>query len=362
MLGKDLVRLAAISALAKTDLAPRDVLLQASGGVCTATYSGVFIRGYIKVAASVEIPPCLVKPDKLAGVAALFPSDADVNVKVQQSGLQLSTRDRRVQLQYTLSETVSAPEIAVNVRTGVVVPRESLQSEITLASEFTTDRAQLPVLAGVRLIYKERLTVSAFDGASGFYLSAVQPNAQGDSFDVTVQYADTLIALNVVRSDEVRLNTGLNTKGDIASMIFSSTDNDVAVSVSIINGTWPNIASMLKEQDGVKLKISTERLMLVNQAIRSLKPANGQGIDWVTIETNEEGVIVARTEAYESGGFSVAIGESEQKLKAVFDANVLKLAAKLADEIEMLIAFGQAPVSVRSDHRRIWIPVRSKEL
>lgn len=358
MQGSHLSRLADIAALNRIDLAPRDVHLRSANGMVYATYNGIYTSGTLKIEADLGVAMCSVRADQLTSVAALFDANSTLNIKTTNVAVTFSTSDRSALLR-RLAANEQYDEVLPPEDPDIIVNREALTAEIAVAAEFVSAQVSMPVLNGVRIMAQgERLVVSAFDHKLGLYIGSIPAKCKtGEKLDITVQPKDMATALGVLHGDDMTISAHRNEEGKPTRLVLVC--GDAALQTALINGEWPKLNSLLEKRERKLFKVQTSRLALVSQALRGFG-AEKEGT--ITLITDGEGRLTARTVENDVGVFSIVIGETTEPLNVTFDAAILKLAVSLGDEISVGIATDVGiPVLVESGARRFYAPIRARQ-
>lgn len=355
MQGSQFSRIASIANLSKIDLAPRDVHLRSEGGMVYATYSGVYASGTIKVQADLPLVKCSVRADQLINVSSLFDSSGELDISTARTSVTISSSDRSANLR-RLAAADDYDEI-VGDEPDVIVNRGAFTSEVNVAAEFVSDQSHIRILEGIRLMVSPtQVAISAFDAKSGLYAGSIPAKAVG-KFDMTIPAKDLSTALGIFTGEEVGIAVRRNSAGDVTQITLSS--DDTVIKLALIIGEWPKFGSLLSARERTTITVKSDRLSLVLQALKGLGAEKDGAI---TLATDEDGLLRARTVETDLGVFSIAIGDVASKpLHVTFDPTVIKLAATMGDELAIGVADDNSGVLIQSAARRYWATLRARE-
>ena len=340
MLGVDLHRLVAVSGLVSADVTDGATTLEQQGGSLSATYYGSFVRGTSVISYSGDpLPTLQVGSNQLLEISSLFAADQEVSLSLAAASNNLILKAAGQQAAIRKIEDVPATVVTCPPG-GITLDRDSLATEIGLASGFTAANPHIPVLEGVRLMAKGGLfLLMAYDGRAGVYRSTLTAVLEtpllpdGDAFDATVPAKDLKAAIGVLQGNNVIVQVQRGTDGNPSRVILAG--DSAVVHISVISGVWPDVSPLTKQVARSTIVLPSDRLQAVLKGAATL----GAG-QVIFIERQGDGIRL-RTKASDLGVFSLSL-DAQSGLdgwpdRITLDLQCVKLATSLGRSITFQI-------------------------
>lgn len=351
MNGSNLKYLAAVADLARLDLEAAALTIMAGEGVITASYHGNYARGYRQSAYDgTGAIYNSVSAARFKAMASLFEDDESVDILPGSdgSGVGVILRSQRSRSVVTgWGEPTEPPDLSITqAELTARMPTAEFLSEFEIAASFAAKSQVRPSLEGVRITFtKNRLLLTAYDGAGALYISRIRARVQG-SGSMIVPTADFLQGAKLVGDGDIIITKPANLDAVILQ-------NDRAFFRSgLIVDQWPDMRSVTETEHATEFTVEAAQ---VRNIVAASKALNGA----LDVSVTQRGRFVLFATEGEGGSFTVAVNGEVKARELFYDVNTLDKAIRLGPVLTFAVAASpHNPTLVSSEHRRCWIMTR----